>query len=247
MSFHVTSWVLRHSEARLGPRLVLIALSEFAHDDGTKAFPAIDTLVERTRLSRSGVKAALKSLKDDGSIEESGRTRSGTVIYTIVMGGQNPTRSESDPGQNPTSRGSESDPDSVNEPVSNGSERARASRLKMNGKPVNAESWAMTEKILAEFNSQAGKKLRPVTSAGQPSEASKRIYGRVRVYPDITLEEHADIIRRTLKSKWWGTGEPSIGVVYGPRVFEDNITRGLGTRAARDPNRFKRTRSVEED
>ncbi|MET0604195.1 MAG: hypothetical protein ABW167_19580 [Baekduia sp.] len=101
----------------------------------------------------------------------------------------------------------------------------RQSTVKVGGKPVNAEAWSLTERCLASFNEQAGKKLRLLKSSGEPSEAAKRIYGRVRAYPDITLAEHADIIRRTLASQWWGKGEASIGVVYGPNVFEDNITR----------------------
>jgi hypothetical protein len=247
MSIVCLSYVMKHSEARLGPRLTLIALAEFAHDDGTKAFPSIETLVERTRLSRSGVKSALKSLREDGSIEETGKTRSGTIVYTVNMGGQNPTGSESDPGQNPTSGGSNSDPDPSVEPSSLEEGAREVAKLKIGGNPVNPERWQTTCAVLALFNTYALKKLRAVTSAGEPSEAAKRIYGRVGKYPDITLEEHKDIIQRTLKSKWWGEGEPSVGVVYGPRVFEDNITRGLSSRAARDPNRFKRTRSVEED
>ena len=83
----------------------------------------------------------------------------------------------------------------------------------------------MTSRVLAEYNRQAGANLRLMTSAGKPSEAAKRIYLRIRDYPDITFDEYADIIRRTLASRWWGSGSPSIGVVFGPNVFEDNIAR----------------------
>jgi hypothetical protein len=44
------------------------------------------------------------------------------------------------------------------------------------------------------------------------------------------LDDHARIIRNTLASRWWvRRGEvdekPAIGVVYGPHVFEHNISR----------------------
>jgi hypothetical protein len=103
---------------------------------------------------------------------------------------------------------------------------ARAStRVKVGGKPVKRDAWLITEGVLTAFNEMAGTKLRLLTSAGEASAAAKRVYLRVVDYPDIKLEEHRDIIRRTLASRWWGPNDPTIGVVYGPRVFEDNITR----------------------
>lgn len=107
--------------------------------------------------------------------------------------------------------------------------RARArplKRLYIGGKVVAKKRWENTEAVLNEYNQQAGTKLRLLRSDGQPSLAAKRIYKVLRAYPDIKLDEHADIIRRTLASHWWGPQKtPSIGVVYGMGVFEDNITR----------------------
>lgn len=97
--------------------------------------------------------------------------------------------------------------------------------VRVSGKVVNETAWALTEQIVAEFTSQTGLKLRVLTSSGDPSEAAKRVYGRVVKYSDISFEEHRDIIARTLASKWWGSNQPTIGVVYGPKVFEENITR----------------------
>lgn len=108
----------------------------------------------------------------------------------------------------------------------------REKKLRISGKPVKAEAWALTSQVLDLYNASAGSKLRLLTSAGSPSEAAKRIYGRVVLYPDLTREKYAGIIARTLASKWWGDGAPSIGVVFGPKVFEENITRP-GTPAGR--------------
>lgn len=218
MSIVCLSWVMKHSEAKLGARLTLFSLAEFAHDDGSKAFPAIETLMERTRLSRSGVKSALKSLRDAGSIVETGTTRAGVVVYRVVMEGG----SESDRGQNLTEGGSESGPNPLGEPSSS----SKGGQLpKIAGRKVDRALWETTVAVLAEFNSQTGKRLAAVTGGGAASESAKRIYGRVKDWPALTVEEHAGIIRRTLASKWWGDGAPSIGVVFGPRVFEDNMGR----------------------
>ncbi len=99
------------------------------------------------------------------------------------------------------------------------------SRPRFNGKPVKADEWALTVRVLEEFNAQAGRRLGALDGMGQPSESAKRIYSRVCAFPSLTLEEHAAIIARTLASKWWGEGPPSVGVVYGPKVFEENIER----------------------
>jgi hypothetical protein len=63
-------------------------------------------------------------------------------------------------------------------------------------------------------------------------------------YRDLELEDYADIVRRTLASRWWGDGEPTPGVVFGPKVFEDNITRPGVRRSARDSEKERR---AEED
>lgn len=128
MSIYALSWVLRNSEARNGARLVLIALADFAHDDGSKAFPGVDTLVSHTRLGRTAVKDALKRLVADGLIEEQGRTRSGTAIWRIRMGsdsdargsesGGNRTQTDPDPSTtHPSSKTNGNGPTSMNEPI----------------------------------------------------------------------------------------------------------------------------------
>lgn len=124
--------------------------------------------------------------------------------------------------------GSSAQPDTEEDKVEedNCLESGRAcANVKISGKPVNAEHWQRTAGVLDLFNAHADRNLRLLTSAGEPSEAAKRIYGRIRAYPDIALAKHEDIIRRTLASQWWGHGPPSIGVVFGPNVFEENITR----------------------
>lgn len=109
--------------------------------------------------------------------------------------------------------------------TNDGGEARASTRLKVAGKPVKPEAWALTERVLAEFNLQAGRKLRLISGDGSPSEAAKQVYGRVVKYSDLRFEDHADIIRRTLASRWWGDDQPSVGVVFGVKVFEENITR----------------------
>lgn len=116
MSLPVMVWVLRNSEERLGRRLVLLALAEFAHDDGTKAFPALATIAARARLSESQTRSCLRELEEAGSIEHTGDTSKGVRIYSVLM-----TPSEGGPesggGRNTAVGGPDLGPDPGKDPV----------------------------------------------------------------------------------------------------------------------------------
>lgn len=243
MSIVPMTYVMKHSEETLGNRLVELALADCAHDDGSNAYPSLQTLARHARLSTRHVRRCLRELEEHGAIRATGRHRTGTTVYSVVM---KRLCDDKLSGGHLAQEGGTSDAvgedahvrQPVKEPSRNRQKRVRAhgrETPKIGGKPVNAESWELTKLVLDDFNRQARKKLRLLTSALQPSEAAKRVYGRVRAYPDIGLEQYRDIIERTLASRWWGASEPSIGVVFGPNVFEDNITRS-GT-PARLPGR----------
>jgi len=264
MSIKCLAWVLEHSEARLSDRLVLLALADFAHDDGGMAFPSIATLGHKARIGRSTCKASLRRLEKNDEIASTGITQHGTTIYQVLMtvekgadsaGGQDLTGGQglAKGGQSLAGGGPKSGPNpSIEPPLTVKGENASAGgrvTVRIKGQPVNAEFWELTSQALAEYNRQADSKLRLLTSAGQPSKAAVRIYGRVREYPDITFEKHAAIIQRTLSSRWWGQSSPSIGVVYGPNVFEDNIARnpsGNGSKEERDKSRLAALQRVRE-
>lgn len=85
MSFHVVGWVLKHSETRLADRLVLLALAEYAHDDGGKAFPKLKTIMGKAKVKESTARGCLRKLEGEGAIELTGATRGGVRIYRVLM------------------------------------------------------------------------------------------------------------------------------------------------------------------
>ncbi len=87
MSVEALTRVFAHSEARLGARLVLLALADCAHDDGTNAYRSVKTLAEKTRMSQRAVQYALRLLERTGEITATGRSKYGTTIYAIRLGG----------------------------------------------------------------------------------------------------------------------------------------------------------------
>jgi hypothetical protein len=99
MSIHCLSHVMRYSEATLGARLVLFVLAEHAHDDGTDAYPAIDKICERARMSRRGVQCALRKLEADGMIRRDGLGQHGQTKWSVEMGGaETAPRADDDAG-----------------------------------------------------------------------------------------------------------------------------------------------------
>lgn len=88
MSVHCMSWVLKHSEATLGARLVLLVLADHAKDDGTAAWPAVATVAHEARVSPQAARAALRRLEAAGMIEATGKSKKGTTVYRVLMGEQ---------------------------------------------------------------------------------------------------------------------------------------------------------------
>lgn len=84
MSIKVTNWVWARSESRNGARLVMLALADRADDNG-RAWPSIDDLAERTKLSPRAVQKGINNLVDIGELEvDNGGGRHRSNRYRIV-------------------------------------------------------------------------------------------------------------------------------------------------------------------
>lgn len=84
MSIKVTNWVWSRSESRNGARLVMLALADRADDNGF-AWPSIDDLAERTRLSRRAVQKGIAALIESGELKvENGGGRHRSNRYQIT-------------------------------------------------------------------------------------------------------------------------------------------------------------------
>ena len=86
MSIQATSWVWNNSSHKGGPLLVLLAIADHAHDDGSGAHPSIDTLAFKSRLSTRQVKRVLNELVESGElvIEPNAGPR-GANLYTVTF------------------------------------------------------------------------------------------------------------------------------------------------------------------
>lgn len=88
------SRVWKHSEQRGGALLILLALADFADDDGY-AWPAVPTLAAKARMTERNARYTLRSLEAAGEITTTpGGGRYGTSGYVVktgaeIAGGQN--------------------------------------------------------------------------------------------------------------------------------------------------------------
>jgi len=61
--------VWEHSAAKGSDLLLLLAIADHAHDNGTNAYPSIDSLAKKTRLSRRQVQYNIRNLVSLGELE----------------------------------------------------------------------------------------------------------------------------------------------------------------------------------
>lgn len=84
MSLLCMTRVWAEADAKGSELLMMLALADFAHDDGTKAFPSVPTLAAKSRMSKRSVQRILRVLEDRGLITCTGTTKNGTNVYHVL-------------------------------------------------------------------------------------------------------------------------------------------------------------------
>ena len=88
MSVKVMSYIWEYSRQKGTPLLTLLALADWAHDDGTQAYPSIATLAKKTRMTTRNVQLVLRTLKEAGELQiEEGAGPYGCHLFTVLMTG----------------------------------------------------------------------------------------------------------------------------------------------------------------
>lgn len=90
MSVAVSSWVWEHSQARGNARLVLLAIADCADDTGANAYPSLNTIADKAKVSRRTAIRAIEELVGMGELERhhgAGRRGQGGVSngYRVTM------------------------------------------------------------------------------------------------------------------------------------------------------------------
>ena len=90
MSVQAISWVLDHSESRLGARCVLLSIANHAGPFGTGSWPSVKTIAREAKLSEREVQYAKAELKRIGELaEQIGAGPKGVNLYSLPKMGAN--------------------------------------------------------------------------------------------------------------------------------------------------------------
>jgi hypothetical protein len=83
MAIEVLAQVLEYSEARLASRLVLIAIANYADENGN-AYPSVKTIASRARISPRQVQRCIQDLEKIGELTvQKNASQYGTNLYSI--------------------------------------------------------------------------------------------------------------------------------------------------------------------
>ena len=108
MSIRVMTQVWDSGQYNGSKLLLLLALADFAHDDGANVYPSVDTLAQKTRCDRRTVQRNLRQLEGEGAILlVRPATRHGPAEYQLGAAFCRPSEGQ---GRHPVPLGAASDP-----------------------------------------------------------------------------------------------------------------------------------------
>jgi hypothetical protein len=81
------SQVWKLSKAKASALLLELAIADYAHDDGSGAYPSIETLAKKIRMSGRQVQRLVQTLQDMGELSLSEPNSHRTPEYTVTPGG----------------------------------------------------------------------------------------------------------------------------------------------------------------
>jgi len=100
MSIKVMNWVWEHATVKGGDLLVLLAIADFADDDG-RAYPSVTRLAEKARLSERAAQYSIRKLASMGLLTvEAQKGRAHTNLYRVACGTDPGKGAKSAPVQN---------------------------------------------------------------------------------------------------------------------------------------------------
>lgn len=115
------SWVWEQSRAEGTDRLILLAIADSANDDGGNAFPSIETLSDKAKVSERTVQRSVRSLVLLGELQVIPNAgRNGTNVYRVRM---DPRQSDTPVNLTPPSESHPRQSDGVTPGASGGDNR----------------------------------------------------------------------------------------------------------------------------
>lgn len=232
MSVACSHWVWMKAPVKSGELVVLLALADNAHDDGSGSYPSQKLLAQKSRLSERQVRNCLQSLEDQGLIIREGLTDSGVVIWRVLMGslgGEDisppPPAAGFPPPRQPIAGGGGSllptEPSiepSSNRPVIPLPPYSRIPVVTFNRRKIPLVIVEKAMRVVDMYNDRTKQKIAAVKKTGQPAEILKMVCGALLEH-DEPEDGWEGFLDRNLRNPWW-TGDPSPNVLFSPRSIE---------------------------
>ena len=161
MSVQALSAVLEDSQARLGPRLVMIAIANHANAQGENSFPSLETLADEARMSVRQVIRCIQELEQLGELRVqrgTGRTHSNRYIIQLLRLKGAKLSPPADPAPQAV-KGDNPGPEMSPEPLRT---RSKAKTMTPTGSALPATNGRKDIEITARYL----KRLEPVLASG---------------------------------------------------------------------------------
>jgi DNA-binding MarR family transcriptional regulator len=230
MSVRAMAWAWEQHGLSEGEKLLLMAIADHADDDG-KAWPSQDRLGQKIGRSERTVRERLKKLESlellvrEQRHKENGHRTSDMIRLNMPTTTGKLYRRQTLPAATVVSEepsvvevgnkeeGVTTDKEHFDSPAL-ATPKVQIDKLKLTD-----EEWEAAQKIMATFNEAAGTRFQLMGTRGRPTEHLKRIVSRMREHPEVTIEEHLEVVKRTCADPWWEDKPASVGVIYSPAAF----------------------------
>ena len=258
MSFEAMRWAWDQDIDTANSKYVLLALANLASRETATCNPSKKHLAKKTGLATRTVRDRLADLEEAGLVSvEAASRRDGSDssnLYRLPL--EEIARYIPEGGvQQLHGGGANAAPLNRTEPLtacSGGTREGEVPRVSIDKLKLNAEEWEQAQVIMDAFNATLGTKFTLIGTRGtRPTEHLKRIVMVLREHPEVTLEEHLEMIERRCgpppDGHWWGPGKPgSIGVLYGPNTFPRAIATDDRKNRPTRRRRFANERSTDD-
>lgn len=222
----IPRWVVQ--KASTSAVNVYCALATFADGDGI-CYPRRVTIAERAGVSVETVKRGLAELEGIGALTRAPKWVDGRQTsndYTIGLPDPDGAQERIEGGTPFGPVGVTGDPPELDHRTKPGK------NLELPPITPPADTWSVDRKrvgpledatsrwILSAWNEKTGQSLSARTTLA-------KIVMRLREHPELSADDHADIIERTLHGNQWWKGAPTPSIIYGNDAqFERCVAQG---------------------
>lgn len=235
----VPNVLLENASLTMGARMTLMCLASFAWKGDP--FPGQERLGKMLGVTDRTVRDYLSELQREGYLKVSRRGRGRTNVYRIVQTAYLRSSPEDSSAQDAPTPDDDRNPASAldRNPASapmkktkdeedEGKHTARAMTviptLTVDRKRATHGEMSLAQGVLREWNEQTGQSL-------SADGWLRKIIMRCREHPELTPDDHAHLIAKTLAFPWW-KGAPTPSVIYGNDTVFDRALIGASQQQA---------------